>query len=184
MDPESCLQMIIDLLEDASNPDFWNDEALSVEDEVGYLARCLRDWLTRGGFAPEVAPDRLAWLAARRGILVIHASSRYNQPFDVLSNTALAAGRPAIGVTTLISGPGANADWDANSNECVIVPTREFLTAFTSVFPESEDNGRVTRKLLAPDSTVPDPKSVWTDDRNATVEMMNLGSFLSWRNRF
>ena len=55
MDPESCLQMIIDLLEDASNPDFWNDEALSVEDEVGYLARCLRDWLTRGGFAPEVA---------------------------------------------------------------------------------------------------------------------------------
>jgi hypothetical protein len=126
----------------------------------------------------------LARLAARRGILVIHASSRYNQPFDVLSNTALAAGRPAIGVTTLISGPGANADWDANSNECVIVPTREFLTAFTSVFPESEDNGRVTRKLLAPDSTVPDPKSVWTDDRNATVEMMNLGSFLSWRNRF
>ena len=53
MDPESCLQMIIDLLEDASNPDFWNDEALSVEDEVGYLARCLRDWLTRGGFAPD-----------------------------------------------------------------------------------------------------------------------------------
>mgnify|MGYP003350594373 CR=1 FL=1 len=96
----------------------------------------------------------------------------------------LAAGRPAIGVTTLIAGPGANVDWDANSNECVIVPTREFLTAFTSVFPESEDNGRVTRKLLAPDSTVPDPKSVWTDDRNATVEMMNLGSFLSWRNRF
>mgnify|MGYP003335872245 CR=1 FL=1 len=68
MDPESCLQMIIDLLEDASNPDFWNDEALSVEDEVGYLARCLRDWLTRGGFAPEVAPDRLAWLAARSAI--------------------------------------------------------------------------------------------------------------------
>lgn len=65
MDPDVCLQMIVDLLEESSSPEFWNDEVLSVDDEVGYLARCLRDWLTRGGFAPEVAPDRLAWLAAR-----------------------------------------------------------------------------------------------------------------------
>ncbi len=42
----------------------------------------------------------------------------------------------------------------------------------------------MTRKLFNLEASVPDQKSVWTDDRHAAIEMLDLHSFLTWRNRF
>lgn len=129
----------------------------------------------------EALQTYFARLEARKGALVIHVSGRYGNPFPVLLNTALAAGRPAIGVTTHIAAAGANADWDPSDTAYVIVPPAALRAVFKSVFPEAEDNGRVTRIISIQTATVAEPNLVWTDDRHAAIDMIDLRVFLNWK---
>jgi hypothetical protein len=120
-------------------------------------------------------------LEARQGALVIHVSGRYGNPIPVLLNTALAAGRQAIGVTTHIAAAGAKADWDPSDTAYVIVPPPALRAVFNTVFPETEDSGRVTRTLAVPASAVAEPNLIWTDDRHAAIDMLDLRVFLNWQ---
>ncbi len=129
----------------------------------------------------EALRTYFARLEVRKGTLVIHVSGRYGHPFPVLLNTALAAGRQAIGVTTHIAAAGANADWDPSDTEYVIVPPADLKAAFKSVYPETEDSGRVTRTFSVPPASSPEPSLIWTDDRHAAIDMIDLRVFLNWK---
>ncbi len=46
-------------------------------------------------------------------------------------------------------------------------------------FPDEEDGGRVKHTVNSVDSPLVNSQLVWTDDRNAAIDVLNLGRFLT-----
>ncbi len=117
-------------------------------------------------------------LSAKRGLLVIHASTRYSNLFPVIEATARTLGRVSLGVVTEISDSADTRDWDPARTEYVIVAPHESLKSITGWFPAEEDNGRVKRTLATVNAPLIQQRFIWSDDRNAAIDAFDLGRFL------
>lgn len=117
-------------------------------------------------------------LAARDGLLLYHVSSRSADYFPVLEATARSLGLAAIAVSTDIREATDDTDWDPTHTDYVILcrPARFFETL--TWFPPNPEDGRVTRQLRANDSPAINPRKIWTDDRNATLDALDVGKYL------
>ncbi len=117
-------------------------------------------------------------LAARDGLLVVHTPSRYFRFFPVVEATARTLGHSAINVTTDISDATADRDWDPTHTEYVIVCRAEQLKAISDWFPAEEDKGRVKHQLDIIQAPLINAQLLWSDERNAAIDTINVGQFL------
>ena len=117
-------------------------------------------------------------LAARNGLLVIHASTRYSQLFPVVEATARTTGRASLGIVTEITESRSDRDWDPTRTEYVIVCPPGQLTTVMSWFPLAEDDGRVKREVTTVDRPFIPQNLIWSDARNAAIDTIDLGRFL------
>ncbi len=126
-------------------------------------------------------------LEERQGQLVIHAENRYNTPvpnrpsllFPVIGATAHTLGWAALDVVTDIAKPADARDWDGAHTEYIIVCRPGQLKSLAAAFPAEEDGGRVKRTVTPYDPQPPGAAVLWTDDRNAALDVLDLGRFLA-----
>jgi len=117
-------------------------------------------------------------LAARSGLLVIHASTRYTKLFPVVEATARTSGNSTLDVVTDISASTTDRDWDPTHTEYLIVCRPERVPAIATWFPAEEDKGRVKRAVTTIQSPLINSQLIWSDDRNAFIEALELNRFL------
>lgn len=120
-------------------------------------------------------------LAVRSGLLVVHASTRFTRLFPVVGATAHSVGCDAIDVVTDISGDSPQRDWDARHTEYIIVCRPEEVKSLFAWFPGVEDNGRVKRQVAMIQSPLIDSQLIWSDDRNAALDVLELPRYLGWQ---
>lgn len=125
--------------------------------------------------AMRVYTDRLS---ARNGVLLVHASARHADYFPPIEATARSLGFVAFKVTTQIEAPREDADFEATLSEYIVIcpPTRFIELALW--FPDEEDDGRVHHRVLHENSSAIDPRKIWTDDHNSTLQTLDLGSWI------
>jgi hypothetical protein len=117
-------------------------------------------------------------LNARHGLLVVHASARYSRFFPVVEATARSLGYSAVDVTTNISDSTPDRDWDPTPTEYIIVCPPGQLKDIAAWFSEEEDKGRVKHKITTNDSPQIYTQFIWSDDRNASLDVTDFGRFL------
>jgi hypothetical protein len=163
------------------------DGRRALEDSKADYDLLVIDALTRDGFPPHLLTAEamnvyLRRLAARNGLLVVHASSRYSRFYPMLEATARSLGLAAIDVKTDIKGdviePGKERDWDPTSTEYIVIGMPEQTKVIPSWFLDEEDKGRVRHLVTTGESQLANAQLVWTDDRNAAIETLDLGRFL------
>jgi len=122
-------------------------------------------------------------LAVKGGMLVVHVSSRYSRFYPVVEATARSLGLSAILVHTEIkrdvTEPGKERDWDPTPTDYIIITKPELTRDLVTWFPDEEDNGRVNHLVTTVTSPLINPQLIWTDDRNAAIDVLELGRFLS-----
>ncbi len=117
-------------------------------------------------------------LAARDGLLIVHASTRYTRLFPMVEATARTLGRATIDVVTDISATATNRDWDPTRTEYLIVCRPDRVSVIAAWFPAEEDKGRVKREVRTIQSPLVNAQLIWSDDRNASIETLELNRFL------
>ncbi len=122
-------------------------------------------------------------LSARDGLLVVHASTRYSKLFPVVDATSRSLGQLTLDVVTDISDPKPDLDLDrVPETEYILVCAPERLKSLSAWFPEVEDNGRVKRQISTSQGSFVDQQLIWSDDRNAALDALQLGRFFSTGN--
>lgn len=146
------------------------------------------DAFTGDGVPPHLLTREAMGIYARRlnaknGLLLVHASSRYSHFYPVVEATARSLGLSAIAVHTDIKGdvtePGKERDWDPTSTDYIIISKPELTKELVTWFPDSEDGGRVKHLVTTVTSPLINSQLIWTDDRNAAIDVLELGRFLS-----
>jgi hypothetical protein len=117
-------------------------------------------------------------LAARDGLLIVHASTRYSKLFPVVEATARTLGSSTLDVITDISASTTDRDWDPTHTEYLIVCRPERVPAIAAWFPSDEDKGRVKREVTTVQSPLTNSQLTWSDDRNASIDALELNRFL------
>ena len=117
-------------------------------------------------------------LAARHGVLAIHASSRYNTLFPLIAATAHTVDWSSVQVVTDITHPADAIDWDGTSSQYILIGNPDRIQQMLAWFPANEDDGRVTREVTVYDPLPPGRATVWTDDRHAALDALNLQNYL------
>lgn len=120
-------------------------------------------------------------LGTRGGLIAIHTSSRYNTLFPIVAATAHSLGLSAAHVVTSIEGPGESIDWDATGSHYILVGRPDLIKTSLDWFPAEEDEGRVQRTVTSYDPLPRGRATVWTDDRHAALDALNLGDYLRAR---
>lgn len=118
-------------------------------------------------------------LAARGGLLLVNVAARYTGFFPMIEATAHSFGRAAIQVSTLIAKPADTIDWDPARSEFALVALPERIPEIRAWFPLDEDGGRVKREITAIEGNYIRPQLIWTDDRHAAIDIVDLGRLLS-----
>ncbi len=122
-------------------------------------------------------------LSARNGLLLVHVSSRYSRFYPVVEATARSLNLSAVGVHTEIKHdivePGKERDWDPTTTDYIIISKPEQTKDIVAWFPDKEDGDRVTHLVSTITSPLVDRDLIWTDDRNAAIDVLELGRFLS-----
>ena len=117
-------------------------------------------------------------LGVKNGLLVVHASTRYSRLFPVVEGTARTLFHMSLDVGTDITESTPNRDWDAVHTEYIIIGLPSLMNNVVGWFGEEEDRGRVKHTIGTVQSPLYDPGLVWTDDRNAELDVFRLGFFL------
>jgi hypothetical protein len=117
-------------------------------------------------------------LDQRRGLLAIHATSRYQELFPVVGATAHILGWSCLEVRTEISSPTDARDWDGTDSRYILFCHPDQLRQVADWLPAQEDKGRVKRTLTVYDPTPPGEAVVWTDNRHAELDVLDLRRFL------
>ncbi len=117
-------------------------------------------------------------LSNRDGLLLVHVSSRYSKIFPVVEMTARSLGQFSLDVVTYAFDSTSDRDLAPIPSEYIIICPPPRLKAIASWFPEQEDHGRIRRKILSSRVDFVDPWLVWTDDRNATLDSLQLKALL------
>ena len=122
-------------------------------------------------------------LATKDGILLIHASSRYSNFYPVVEETARSQGLAAIAVHTEIkkdvTEPGKERDWDPTPTDYIIITKPGQTKDVAAWFPDEEDGGRVKHTVNSVTSPLVHSQLIWSDDRNAAIDVLELGRFLT-----
>lgn len=122
-------------------------------------------------------------LSSKNGMIIVHASSRYSRFFPVVEATARSVNLSAVGVHTDIkrdvTEPGKERDWDPTATDYIIITKPEQTKELVSWFADEEDNGRVKHLVTTVTSPLVNQQLIWTDDRNAAIDVLELGRFLS-----
>lgn len=121
-------------------------------------------------------------LTARDGVLLVHTSVRYSLYYPVLEATARSLGLTALDVRTEVMKDvveaGKERDWDPTATEYIVICRPERADEIKTWFPDEEDGGRVKHLVNTVNSRLVTPELIWTDDRNAEINVLNLGRFL------
>jgi len=117
-------------------------------------------------------------LEKRRGLLAIHTSSRYHNFFPVVAATARAAGWTALNVSTMISSTTESRDWDATGTQYIVICEPDRAADVTAWFPDSEDDGRVTRTVTPYKVQPAGVTTIWTDERHGDLDTFKLKNYL------
>lgn len=117
-------------------------------------------------------------LSARDGLLLVNVSTRYTRLFPIIEATARATGHAAIHVVTDITDSLTNRDWDPTHTEYVVVCRPEQARDIALWFPIEEEKGRIRRYVGMVDSPLVNSQLVWSDDRTAALDTVDLGVFL------
>jgi hypothetical protein len=88
-------------------------------------------------------------------------------------------GWTAINVVTEVKKAAAARDWDATSTQYILVCRTAKVSQIMSWLPAGEDEGRVKRTVTAYEPEPPGSAIVWTDDRHAALDALNLRLYLS-----
>ncbi len=122
-------------------------------------------------------------LAAKNGILIVHASMRYSRYYPVIEATARSLNLSAIGVHTVIKNDvtesGKERDWDPTDTDYIIISKPELTKDLVTWFPDMEDKGRVMHTVNTVTSPLINSSLIWSDDRNASIDVLELGRYLS-----
>ncbi len=118
-------------------------------------------------------------LAARNGVVLVHTSSRYSNFFPVVDATAHTTGHATIEVTTDITDSTNDRDWDPTHSEYLIVCSPPTVPEIMGWFDNSEDKGRVHHRTTHLQSPYISADLVWSDDRSAAINTLNLSKYLS-----
>jgi predicted O-methyltransferase YrrM len=117
-------------------------------------------------------------LQRRDGLLVVHASTRNTKLFPVVEATGRTLGRASLDVVTEITAPAADHDWDPTRTEYVIVGRPEQMKAIADWFPLDAEPDRIKRTLSTVHGPYIDGRLIWSDERNAQLDVVELGRFL------
>jgi hypothetical protein len=117
-------------------------------------------------------------LTARHGLLVVHVSSRYQTLFPVIAATAHSLGLQSMRVITDIASTTDSLDWDCTSSQYIIIGQAERISETHNWLPTEEDDARVQRNVTIYDPLPPGRAVVWTDDRNAALDALDLANYL------
>jgi hypothetical protein len=117
-------------------------------------------------------------LSVRNGLLLIHVSSRYSKTFPVVEMTARTLGQFSLDVLTYVIAAKPDRDLEASPSEYIIICAPQRLKSIAEWFPGQEDNGRVKRSLASTRVDFIDPQLVWSDERNATLDSLQLTQLL------
>lgn len=122
-------------------------------------------------------------LEKRQGLLVIHISNRYSTLAPIVGATAHTYGWSTLNVFTEITKTTPDRDWDADGRvtQYLIVCRPGQLKQIMGSLPADEDDGRVKRTLAAYEPVPPGRAVVWTDDRHAALDALDLRKYLSGR---
>jgi spermidine synthase len=119
-----------------------------------------------------------ARLQARDGVLLVHASLRYSRLFPVVGATAAVVGLESLEVSTQIDYGTEYGDLDKANSVYIVIGGRSQARNFMEWFPETEDSGRVHRKLEKFMAHVLQPQHIWTDDRQSALDALFLQKYL------
>ncbi|HTB81626.1 MAG TPA: fused MFS/spermidine synthase [Opitutaceae bacterium] len=114
----------------------------------------------------------------RHGLLAIHATNRYSTLFPIIGATAHSLGWSALNVFTEISSTAETRDWDATNTQYILLCRPEQLARITAWLPAEEDDGRVKRTLTEYAPEPPGSTIVWTDERHAALDALDLRRYL------
>jgi hypothetical protein len=117
-------------------------------------------------------------LAARNGLLLINAGTRYSRLYPIVDATARSLSLATIDVSTDISASTADRDWDPTHTEYLVVCQPGQVQAVSDWFPAEEEKGRVRHGVATSQSPLVNSQFVWTDDRNAAIDALELSRYL------
>jgi len=92
--------------------------------------------------------------------------------------TARSLGSSTIDVATDISASTNDRDWDPTHTEYLIVCRPQRMKDISGWFAEEEDKGRVKHKVTTVQAPLINTQLIWSDDRNAALDTLELGRFL------
>ncbi len=118
-------------------------------------------------------------LRARDGLLLVHASLRYSRLLPVFAATAHATGWETLEVLTDIDEALEDKDWDAVRSTWLLAGSPERARQWSAWFAVEEDGGRVRRELSRLSSLMAGPRQLWTDERPAALDVLDVGAWLS-----
>jgi hypothetical protein len=127
----------------------------------------------------EAMATYLKLLEKRDGVLAVHATNRYSTLFPLVGATAHSFGCMVLNVVTEIGESAKERDWDFTSTQYILVGRPAGLRGLVRWLPAAEDGGRVKRLVTV---YAPEPSGSagpWTDDRQATLDALDLRHFLS-----
>jgi hypothetical protein len=117
-------------------------------------------------------------LERRFGVLAIHITNRYSTFFPIVGATAHTLGWSALNVVTEISKTAEARDWDCTQTQYILVCLPAQLRQISEWLPAEEDGGRVKRFVTAYDPEPPGNAIVWTDDRHAALDSLDLRRYM------
>ncbi len=117
-------------------------------------------------------------LRDRDGRLVIHISSRFSDYYPIVAATARTLGIATIKVSTDITGASETEDWDAARTDYLVLCRPRFIRETLAWFPATEAEGRVTRVVLHQNTPDINPAHIWTDQRNASINVLKINQLL------
>ena len=117
-------------------------------------------------------------LEKRHGVLAVHVSSRYQTLFPIIAATAHSLGLHCLRVATDIAHTTDTIDWDCTSSQYILVGHTEQIHQTLAWLPAEEEDGRVRRTVTVYDPLPPAQAVVWTDERNAALDAINLQNYL------
>lgn len=120
-------------------------------------------------------------LRVRDGLLVVHASMRYSRLFPIFAATTHAAGWESLGVSTWIEESVDQQDWDAVASVYLLAGSPERAGEWKDWFAVEEDGGRVRRELSRLSGLMAGPRGIWTDERSAALDVLDLAAWLTRR---
>ncbi|HWA09294.1 MAG TPA: fused MFS/spermidine synthase [Opitutaceae bacterium] len=118
-------------------------------------------------------------LNARDGLLVIHAQANNYTFFPVIEASVRTLAHSALNIITEIKETTADRDLDPRPTEYVVVCRPEKRQEIVDWAPAEEDGGRVTRKVQVNDSVLVNSQLIWSDDRSAASDALDMPRFMA-----